>query len=48
MECETNSSIQVILEIIQNNCVKVSALELYKQFVSEYEIKLNKLGVLFE
>ena len=42
----TNRNIQVILDVIANGHLKVSALDLYTNFVSEYEIKINKLSLM--
>jgi len=36
----------VILDIINNGHLKVSALDLYTNFVAEYEIKINKLSLM--
>ena len=41
-----NKNIQVILDVITNSHLKVSALDLYTNFVSEYEIKINKLSLM--
>ena len=34
------------MDVIANGHLKVSALDLYTNFVSEYEIKINKLSLM--